>query len=144
MNKKKWAREHPMTRDAGESLIMGRLLVLQSKRLMLNSLQRRLDEHGSDALKERVERLRVDVEMAQSSYRSTMLSWGSAETHGYWLVAYGRLIEVGNVVAARLRAAADDLPPAERYQVSAEVEMLEHMVANWTEAMRKAMIRAVA
>ena len=62
-------------RQTAESIIRARLLVLQSKRLMLNSLQRRVEEHGYDALKERIARLRGETELAQYSYRSSMLAW---------------------------------------------------------------------
>lgn len=137
-------RGHVMPRSTAETIIMARLLVLQSKRLMLSSLQRRLEEQGYQSLKERIARLRIEADMAQYSYRSSMLAWGSPDSVDYWLVAYSRLIEVGNVVVGKLRDATDDLPPAERYQVSADVEALEHMLAKWTLMVRQSMSRAVA
>lgn len=133
-----------MKRQAADHIVRSRLLILQSKRLMLNTLQRRLKEHGYDVLKVRVAKLRSETATAQHLYRSSMLSWGSPQNPDYWLVAYGRLIEVGNVVVDRLRDATDQLPPAERYQVSADVEMLEHMISKWTEVMRESMSAAVA
>lgn len=133
-----------MPRSTVQSIITARLLILQSKRLMLNSLQRRLEEGGYEALTERLARLRAETDMAQHSYRTSMLAWGAADSVDYWLVAYGRLIEVGNVVVERLRAATDDLPPHERYQVAADVEMLEHMLAKWSATRREAMSKAVA
>ena len=129
---------------ATESIIRARLLVLQSKRIMLSSLQRRLEEDGYEVLKERIERLRSETDLAQHRYRTSILAWGAAESMDYWLIAYGRLIEVGNVVVNRLRAASDDLPAQERYQVAADVEMLEHMLAKWSATMRAAMSKAVA
>ena len=131
-------------KQATESIIKSRLLVLQSKRLMLNSLQRRLEEQGYDSLKERITRLTGEAETAQYSYRSSMLAWGSPDSVDYWLVAYSRLIEVGNVVVDKLRDSTGDLPPAERYQVSADVEMLEHMLGKWGATMRESMAKAVA
>lgn len=133
-----------MKRQAAQSIISSRLLILQSKRLLLNSLQRRLESHGYDFLRSRIARLRAETETAQYLYRSSMLAWGSPADVEYWLVAYSRLIEVGNVVADRLREANEHLPPAERFQVAADVEMLEHMISMWTETMRESMASAVA
>lgn len=144
MNKQHSPRSQVVARRTAESIIKARLLVLQSKRLMLTSLQRRLEEHGYEPLKERIARLRAETETARFSYRSSMLALGSADSVDYWLVAYSRLIEVGNVVVGKLRDATDDLPLAERYQVSADVEALEHMLAKWTAMVRQSMSKAVA
>jgi hypothetical protein len=134
----------PMRAESARAVIMARLLILQSKRLMLNSLLRRLEQSGHDGLEERVACLRADTARAQHAYRSIVLAYGSAESRDYWLVAYNRLIEVGNVVVTRLREATVELPATERYQVSVDVEMLELMVDQWTESMRKSMASAVA
>jgi hypothetical protein len=40
----------------------------------------------------------------------------------------------------RLRRAAVELPPAERYQLSAEVEMLEVIAEGWRDSVRSSMI----
>jgi hypothetical protein len=125
-------------------MIQSRLLVLQSKRLMLNSCQRRLDAHGADTLRRRVEQLRRETDQAQYRYRTIMLAWGSAENADYWLVAYAKLIEMGNVLSARLRDATAELPPSERSQVSADVETLQGIVEDWTRRMRSSMSAAVA
>lgn len=126
-------------RHAAQSIITSRLLILQSKRLVLGSLQRHLEQLGYEPLRERIALVRAQTETAHYLYRTAVLTHGTPEDADYWLVAYGRLIEVANVVVQRLRAATDDLPAAERYQVSADVEMLEHMVDNWTDAMRRSM-----
>lgn len=144
MNEKSSPRDHVMARSTAESIIKARLLVLQSRRLMLTSLQRRFEEHGYEPLKERIARLRAEADRAQHSYRSSMLALGSPDSADYWLVAYSRLIEVGTVMVGKLRDATDDLPLAERYQVSADVEALEHMLAKWTAMVRQSMSRAVA
>jgi hypothetical protein len=131
-------------KQAGQEIITSRLLVLQSKRLMLNSTQRRLDESGLDSLRNRVETLRLEADHAQHLYRSSLLDYGSPELAEYWVVAYSRLIEMGNALKVRLRDAVLDLPLSERYQASADVEMLEEIVARWHESMRAAMTRSVA
>jgi hypothetical protein len=130
--------------EAAREVIQSRLLILQSKRLMLNSLVRRLEETGLDSLRQRVEVLRLEAEMAQHEYRSSVLTYGSPEMIDYWIVAYSRLIEMGNTLATRLRDAVTDLPLSERYQASADVEMLEGIVERWQESMRLAMAKSVA
>jgi hypothetical protein len=109
-----------------DSIITSRLLVLQSKRLMLHSAQRRLDQR-------RVEELRAQAESAQHAYRKAMFSYGSPRDHDYWVIAYGRLIEMGRVLTLKLREAGNS------DQVSPDLEMLEGMVTQWGRSMRIAM-----
>jgi hypothetical protein len=127
-----------------DALISARLMILQSKRLMLSSLQRRLEGSGIDSLRKRVERLKAETERAQFRYRSTMLSIGSPRHDDYWPVAYSRMIEMGNTLSSRLREATRDLPAADRYEASTDVEALEHLVAGWRESMVASMRSAVA
>lgn len=128
----------------GRQIIQSRLLVLQTKRLMLSSYERRLDQYGTDALRRRVERLRLDANQASHVYRTTVLKWGTADNSEYWLIAYARLIEMGHALTGKLRDAADELPVHERYHVSADVEALEDIVADWSRRMRRSMVKAVA
>jgi hypothetical protein len=125
-------------------LVTGRLLVLQSKRLLLSSSQRRLKETRFESLRGQVERLRVETAMAQYNYRESMLRWGTPDMHDYWPTAYGRLIEMGTLLSDRLRGAVDDLPVEERFEVSTDVEMLESMVKRWADSRRAAMALSVA
>lgn len=133
-----------MKRDVAEELITARLLVLQSKRLMLQGLERRNATVSTDSLNERIVRMRRDAERAQHLYRTTVLQVGTPESGGFWLIAYGRLIETGNALVRRLRNTAGHLPVEERYRVSADVEALEDIIDGWTRSMRAAMSPAVA
>jgi hypothetical protein len=129
-----------MKKPAGvEAIITGRLLVLQSKRLLLSSALRRLDRTPDKARRRVAERLRSDIGSAQSTYRSTILNFESPESHEYWLVAYGRLIDMGGALVARLRGAVPDLPQDERLAASADLEELEAIIRGWTESMRESM-----
>ena len=132
-----------VTKAAGE-LIQSRLLILQSKRLMLSGYERRLEAEGGQELRRRVERLRAETEMAQHAYRSTILAFGSPQNSEYWIIAYSRLISMGNALVDKMRVGTKDLPAAERYEISADLEMLEDIVGNWTERMRATMSEAVA
>ena len=88
--------------------------------------------------------MRYETDMAQHAYRATMLAYGSPAHADYWLVAYARLIEMGRALTGKLRDSALSLAPAERYQVSADVEMLESLIERWTEEMHSSMADAVA
>jgi hypothetical protein len=128
-----------MTRSTADTLIGSRLMILQSKRLMLNSASRRLETSHLDSMRERVDHLRAETEQAQHAYRRTMLDFGSPERAEYWLVAYGRLIDAGSALVRKLRRAAHDLPVEERYQVSTDVEALEGIIEQWSDSMRSSM-----
>ncbi len=122
-----------------ETLISARLLMLQSKRLILATLERRLSLRPLESLRGRVEHMRVEADDAQDSYSSSVLRWGSPAIPDYWLVAYRRLVEMAEKLAAKLRVSAYDMPPAERYQLATEVEMLEELVDRWRASIRTSM-----
>src|SRR5881275_942058 len=116
--------------SVAELLISAKLLMLQSKRLLLASVERRSKQKGRDSL-------RVETETAHEQYCSYVLTWGSPATPDYWPVAYGRLVETAAKLSAKLRGASTGLPPEERYQVAAEVEILETLAEEWRESIRK-------
>jgi len=122
-----------------ECLISARLLMLQSKRLILATLERRLNEQRRGVLRPRVDRLRDETKNAQDQYNSSILRWGSPERPEYWPAAYGRLVETADRLSSKLRHAAVELPPAERYQLSAEVEMLEVLAESWRDSIRSSL-----
>lgn len=125
-------------------IIGGRLLILQSKRLMLNATERRLAATGEDSLRKRVERLRVETADAQSLYKSTMLNWGGPSSPDYWPIAYGRLAEMGTALGVSLTAAIKRLPNDEQYEAAIEIEILERIVERWNQSKREAMAKSVA
>jgi len=133
-----------MPREPGQSIIMARLLILQSKRLMMSSCQRRLDGGGYESIRGRLERLRADVQSAQYLYRSAILSWESPENHEYWLTAYSRLIDIGHQVIDEMKGATVLLPSTERHEVAADVERLETMIKGWANSMKRTMTASVA
>src|SRR5689334_9504085 len=73
-----------------EAIVASRLQVLQSKRLMLASNERRLRVHKIESLRDRVEHLQAELERAQAAYRSAVLRWGTPKRVDYWPVAYAR------------------------------------------------------
>jgi hypothetical protein len=123
-----------------DCLISARLLMLQSKRLILATLERRLNKQRRESLRPRVDRLRAETRRAHEQYTSSVLRWGTPERPEYWPAAYGRLVETADRLSTKLRLAAVELPPEERYQLSAEVEMLEELVERWRHSIRSAML----
>jgi len=133
----------PSQSSIADSLISSRLLVLQSKRLILASLERRLQRRALDSLRDRVRSLREETANAQERYSASILRWGSPEVPEYWPVAYSRLVETADRLYTKMRRAVVEMPPAERYQLAAEVEMLEVLVEGWRKSIR-ASVTAVA
>lgn len=127
-----------------ESIITSRLLVLQSKRLMLDATEKSLRTSNTTLVRSRIEELRIQTSAAQDRYRRAILAWGSTQDIDYWVIAYSRLIEKGNVIVKKMREANLLLAPKERYQVSTDIETMEHLVEDWTESLRKSMAAAVA
>ena len=144
-----------MTRPLGDAVITSRLLILQSKRLLLSSLERRLRiasveslrQHlerrlriaSVESLRQHLERVVAECESAWTAYRASILRWGSPQNQEYWLVADSGLIDRGNTLSDRLANASADMSPADRYQLAVEVEKLDDMVEHWTDSMRAAM-----
>lgn len=137
------AAHEQLIRQSAACLISSRLRILQSKRLRLNSVLLLRKSSSEEKLK-RLERIRAEVERASENYQSIVLRLGSAQSGEYWLVAYSRLIASGSVLASKLRAAAIDLPAAERVQAVSEVEMLENLIQGWRAELRTSMVKAVA
>ena len=126
--------------SVAELLISAKLLMLQSKRLLLASVERRSKQKGRDSLRVETDRLREETKTAHEQYCSYVLTWGSPATPDYWPVAYGRLVETAAKLSAKLRGASTGLPREERYQVAAEVEILETLAEEWRESIRKSIV----
>jgi len=126
-----------------ESLISSRLLMLQSKRLILASLERRFRKQPLESLRTRVDLTRRETVHAHERYCRSLLTWGTADTPHYWPVAYGRLVDTADRLSSKLRGVAGDLPYPDRYQAATEVEMLEALAERWRQSIRTS-ITAVA
>jgi len=127
-----------------ESVVTGRLLVLQSKRLMLASNERRFRKRKGEVLRETGERLRDDIDRAQRAYRSALVSLGTPRTPGYWPAAYSHLIDRADDLSGRLRSAAADSPQAGRYEIAVEVELLDQLIGEWRDSLRTSIVETTA
>jgi hypothetical protein len=122
-----------------ETLISARLLMLQSKRLILATLERRFHQQQIESLLARVEHMRRETHDAQERYSESMLAWGSPSIPEYWPVAYGRLIDAADRLSGKLRGTATSMPPADKYQLATDVEMLEALMEGWRRHIRESM-----
>ena len=127
-----------------EAVVTGRLLVLQSKRLMLASNERRFRKRKAEVLRVAGERLRNDIDRAQRAYRSALVSLGTPRTPGYWPAAYSHLIDRADDLSGRLRSAAADSPQAGRYEIAVEVELLDQLIGEWRDSLRTSIVEASA
>ncbi|HEY6115863.1 MAG TPA: hypothetical protein VI172_07885 [Candidatus Dormibacteraeota bacterium] len=130
--------------DVAQVLLLGRQLVLQSKRLLLASNERRFRVREGEGLREAGERLRGEVDGAQSAYRSALVKLGSPSTPGYWPAAYSHLIERADHLSGRLKSAAADTPHAGRYEIAVEVELLDELIDEWRDSLRTSILEATA
>ena len=126
-----------------ESLISSRLLMLQSKRLILASLERRFRNDPVESLRALIDHTRQETINAHERYCLVLLRWGSPDTPHYWPVAYGRLVDTADRLSDKLRGVAGELPYPDRYQAATDVEMLETLADRWRQSIRTS-ITAIA
>ena len=128
----------------GDSIVSARLLVVQSKRLMLSSLLRRFRIRGEHSLGERTDRFRDEADRANRNYRSAVLNWGPATSPEFSLVAYGSLVDLAESLVLELRGNIGALPARDQFELATEVEVLEDLIDKWRRSARPSATPAVA
>lgn len=116
---------------------VSRMLVLESKLLLLHRAQRKFLIRQTEVGLEAVDDRHGEVRQAEAAVRSKEiepLTIRSAE-HSVWL--YKSLLARAVNARALLSAICADLPPEERFQTAADIQMLEELIARWTAAIRK-------
>ncbi len=127
-----------------DSIVSARLLVVQSKRLMLSSVQRRSRLRSEDSLRERTARFRDEADRAGDSYRSAVLNWGQATSPEFRLVAYGSLVALAESLVFELRNTLGGLQPQAQFELATEVQVLELLIEKWRRSARPSAEPAVA
>ena len=117
--------------SVADSIVSSRLLIVQSKRLMLSSVERRFRLNGGDSMRQRTERIRDETAEAHRTYRSAVLTWGQASSHEFRLVAYSSLANLGENLVLQMRDTIPGRSPGEQFSMAAEVEMLEDVIEQW-------------
>jgi len=128
----------------GDSIVSARLLVVQSKRLMLSSLLRRFRLRGERSLRERTDRFRDEADRANRSYRHAVLNWGQATSPEFRLVAYGSLVDLAESLVLELRGTIGGLKPRDQFELATEVEVLQDFIDQWRRNARPSATAAVA
>ena len=128
----------------GDSIVSARLLVVQSKRLMLSSLLRRFRLRGERSLRERTDRFRDEADRANRDYRSAVLNWGPATSPEFRLVAYGSLVDLAESLVLELRGTIGGLKPRDQFELATEVEVLQDFIDQWRRNARPSATVAVA
>ncbi len=128
----------------GDSIVSARLLVVQSKRLMLSSMQRRFRLRGEDSLRARTDRFRDEADRANRNYRLAVLNWGRATSPEFRLVAYVSLVDLAETLVGELRGTIGALQPREQFELATEVEVLEDFIDQWRRSSRPSASPAVA
>jgi len=105
----------------GDCIVSARLLVVQSKRLMLSSLLRRFRLRGEDSLRARTDRFRDEADRADRNYRSAVLNWGQATSPEFRLVAYGSLVDLAESLVLELRGTIGGLQPRDQFELATAV-----------------------
>lgn len=127
-----------------DSIVSSRLLIVQSKRLMLSSLERRLRVHSEDSIRRRSDQIRDETARANHTYRSAVLTWGSTTSREFRLIAYGSLAELAETLVGELRATLGGLASADQVEVASEVAVLEDLISRWRQSAGPSVSRAVA
>jgi hypothetical protein len=127
-----------------ESIVTSRLLIVQSKRLMLSSAERRFRLHGGNSLGKRSEHFRADAARAHKSYQAAVLTWGRTTSHEFRIVAYTSLIVLAEKLVFELRGTIGTVGPGDQVQMATEVQVLEDLIQGWRESARPVATAAVA
>jgi hypothetical protein len=128
-----WLRMAPKP-DFGvacDLIVVSRLLVLQSRRILLASLQRQLEREDSPEIRSRIGRLQRDTEKAQAKYRAVVLAWASPEDPQFWKVAYAAMIDDAEAVMAKLKTRSIELPISDRTLVETDVAQVTDIIRRW-------------
>jgi hypothetical protein len=125
-------------------IVSSKLLVLQSKRLLLTNaaVTRRLA--GRETSEAEMARLEGAVQHALERYNSAVLTWASALTPQYRLVAYNSLIAKAERLRSSLENPPGELPAADRREVLADLSALQRIIDGWRNIARASMGEAVA
>jgi len=130
-------------RGVSEMIVSSKLLVLQSKRLLLTNASVRRRMSGGEK-SEAEARLEDAVQKALERYNAAVLTWSSAMTPQYRMVAYNSLIGKAERLRTSLENPPGELPAADRREVRADRLALQVIIDGWRNIARASMTEAVA
>ncbi len=116
---------------AGELIVMSRLLILQSKRILLSSAETKLVERDHPDLRAHVDRLRRETSAAHERYREVVLKWAPTDSAQFCSVAVAGSAEAVQSLADKLRDISHGLPPDDQLEFAGDIACLEEIVGRW-------------
>ena len=122
-----------------DRILTSRLLVLQSKRLVLSTAEVNLRIRPTEDARIAVQRHATGVRRAQQLYNEAVLTWGEPVSPQYRLVAYSSLVAKAERLRAALSGAVPHFGHADRSELMADVENLSSIIESWNEVLRNAM-----
>ncbi len=116
-----------------DSLVaVSKMLILESKLLLLNRAQRMFLTTQTERDLKAVDNRLGEVRQADAALRAREI-----KPLGIRAAVYAGLVKRAVHTRARLAAICAELPPEERFQTAADIQMLEELIAEWTAAARK-------
>ncbi len=128
--------ERFLSESGGEQILASRMLVFQSKLLLMSAANRRFRRTRAKRDLKRVEHLRAELHLAEAALRTIELEGHLWSGPDYWLAIYASLIYRATDTLDRMKSATHAGPVAERFETATDVQMLEELIAQWTSRMR--------
>jgi uncharacterized Zn finger protein len=113
-----------------------RLLVLQSKRLLLGGALRRMRRTADDESRARAEALRAEAEAAAGVYHAAEEAARFTPLTPSRVATCRRLIGRCRESANRMNELADRLDAASQYEIATDVQMFDELIELWNEPVR--------
>lgn len=128
----------------GDLIVTSRLLVLQTRRLLLAASQRKLLVTDAGHLRSEVARLKEAAAKAYEEYRKAVLAWAPPETAQFSMMAYATMIDGLEELAEKLHTSAQELPMQDRIELQADLVRLDEIIGRWRTSMLSSMGDPVA
>ena len=128
--------ERFLSESSGDQVVAARMLVFQSKLLLMNTANRRFRRTNAERDLKRVEHVRAELHRAEAALRRIELEGHHWSSPDYWLAVYASLVERATDALDRMTTASYGRPAAERFESATDIQMLEELIAQWTSRMR--------
>jgi hypothetical protein len=122
-------------RSTGDLIVMSRLLVLQSRRILLATTEKKLRAEDDPELRKRLGNHQAAAAGAHDAYRAAVLTWASPESTQFWMVAYATMIDGVEDLAGQLRARSYELPGRDRIAIQSDLAQLDRIIKRWRSTM---------
>jgi hypothetical protein len=127
-----------------EMLAAAHLRVLESRRLMLGSVERRLDDDPTQTpLQERRAGLLAEIERAERTHTLYALLARDTAEPSFWVHAYGRLIQLAARLEDEMTASAATAGATADAVRTADLPLIAASLRDWREQLRHWQVASV-